>query len=178
MGFQLSHSYKVTLSVIAEETGPVTTIPPAHVMTEGEPPVDFGYMLGPQITATHTFKNAPALDILLIPGGTGNMVLEHDGNTSIEDFVASRFEQLDYLLSVCTGTLSLAKSGVLSGKRATTNKRRWADVTQAGKNITWVPSARWVEDGKVWTSSGVAAGEYSVVGVNILASHAFFRSQG
>jgi putative intracellular protease/amidase len=47
----------------------------------------------------------------------------------------------------------------LSGRRATTNKARWDWVTEFGSNITWVPSARWVEDGNVWTSSGVAAGE-------------------
>ena len=86
-------------------------------------------------------------------------MLAVQNNTWVEDFIASRFSELDYVLSVCTGAVSLAKSGVLNGKRATTNKSAWSFGTSSGTNITWVPTARWVEDGKVWTSSGVAAGE-------------------
>ncbi|KFY49017.1 hypothetical protein V495_00830 [Pseudogymnoascus sp. VKM F-4514 (FW-929)] len=156
--FEMSFYYKLTLSIISNEVGPVTTIVPPHIMVEGEPPMDVSFLLGPTITATHTFKNAPALDILFVPGGEGNVVLAQANNTWIEDFVASRYDRLDYLLSVCTGSASLAKSGVLNGKRATTNKGAWAWVTSLGTNITWVPSARWTVDGNVWTSSGVAAG--------------------
>ncbi|KFY34112.1 hypothetical protein V494_07044 [Pseudogymnoascus sp. VKM F-4513 (FW-928)] len=120
--------------------------------------MSLSYLIGPSITATHTPANAPALDILLIPGGEGNFVLAQQNDTWVEDFIASRFEKLDYLLSVCTGSVSLAKAGVLEGRRATTNKGAWEWVTGFGENVTWVPSARWTEDGKVWTSSGVAAG--------------------
>lgn len=159
---QLSWARKMTLSVIAAETGPVTAAYPAHFMVPGQPPFDFGHTLQPKITATHTFQDAPALDILLVPGGMGNMALEQANDTSVEDFVALRFNHLDYLLSVCTGAVSLAKSGVLKGRKATTNKNAWAWVTSSGEDIDWVPTARWVEDGKVWTSSGVAAGTFPV----------------
>lgn len=109
--------------------------------------------------ASHSFEDAPPLDVLLVPGGFGNVVLEQRNDTSIEDFIRRRFDQLDYLLSVCTGAMSLAKAGVLNGRRATTNKGAWGSVVRHGENITWVPTARWVEDGKVWSSSGVAAGK-------------------
>lgn len=148
----------MTLSIISKEVGPVSSIPLPHKMSEGEPLMELGFWLGPSITATHTPGNAPALDILLVPGGTGVDVRGLMNDTWVEDFIASRVDQLDYLLSVCTGAASLAKSGALSGKKATTNKSAWASVVSYGTNITWVPSARWVEDGKVWTSSGVAAG--------------------
>lgn len=138
----------------------MTTIPPTHFMKEGEPLMDLGFVLGSTITATHSYKNAPALDILLVPGGAGNRVLAQTNDSWVEDFIASRFDKLEYLLSVCTGSLSLAKSGVLNGRRATTNKKAWSEVITSGTNISWVPSARWTVDGKVWTSSGVAAGEY------------------
>lgn len=108
--------------------------------------------------ATHSFRNAPALDVLLVPGGIGNVALAQANDTAIEDFVRLRFDQLDYLLSVCTGAMSLAKAGVLNGRRATTNKSAWDSVVGSGTNVTWVPSARWVQDGKVWTSSGVSSG--------------------
>ena len=31
-------------------------------------------------------------------------------------------------------------------------------VAEHGPNVHWVQEARWVEDGKIWTSSGVTAG--------------------
>lgn len=47
---------------------------------------------------------------------------------------------------------------MLDGKKATTNKRAWAWATSTGPNTEWVPSARWVEDGNIFTSSGISAG--------------------
>ncbi|KAK3365120.1 class I glutamine amidotransferase-like protein [Lasiosphaeria ovina] len=127
-------------------------------MNEAGPIEDFGYMVHPTIVATHSFGNAPALDVLLVPGGIGNVALEQANNTSVEDFIRQRYPKLDYLVSVCTGAGSLAKAGVLEGRRATSNKGAWDWVTKQGTNVTWVPSARWVVDGNIWTSSGVSAG--------------------
>lgn len=156
---QLSQNYKITLSVIGHAVGPIGAGIPPHIMGSAGMKDTFGYVISPTISATHTFDTAPALDILFVPGGMGNYVLEQNGDTAVEDFIRSRYPALDYLVSICTGTISLAKAGVLEGKKATTNKQSWAAVTAYGSNIDWVPNARWTEDGKIWTSSGVAAGE-------------------
>ncbi|KAL1893012.1 hypothetical protein Sste5346_006693 [Sporothrix stenoceras] len=158
MIFGMSYYYNMTLATIAETPGPIPARPPLHRMAPDMPPMDLSYMINPQVVATHSFETAPKLDILLVPGGTGNVALEQNNNTKVEDFVRARFPELEYLLSVCTGAITLAKSGVLEGRRATSNKAAWAQTQTHGKNVTWVPSARWVVDGKVWTSSGVAAG--------------------
>ncbi len=118
----MSASYKITLSIVAKETGPVSAALPPHVMVPGQPPQDFGYMLQPKLVATHSFSDAPAIDVLLVPGGMGPMALEQNKDTSIEAFLRNRFDKLDYLLSVCTGSAILASSGLLDGHRATTNK--------------------------------------------------------
>ena len=47
---------------------------------------------------------------------------------------------------------------MLDGKRATTNKLAFKWVVEQGPRVTWVPEARWVEDGKLFTAGGVAAG--------------------
>lgn len=47
---------------------------------------------------------------------------------------------------------------MLDGKRATTNKMAWREITALGPRVEWVARARWVHDGKVWSSSGVSAG--------------------
>jgi len=130
-------------------------------MGEGQPLMEFNNWIAPEMTATHSINNAPDLDILFVPGGGGSGALYAMGETWIEDFIASKYKDLEYLCSVCTGSGSLALSGVLNGKKATTNKSAYRDVLSINseKNITWVPTARWVVDGNIWTSSGVAAGK-------------------
>lgn len=116
------------------------------------------HMIDAQVVATHSFTTAPPLDVLIVPGGIGEVALLENKDRAIEDFIVSRFDSTEYILSVCTGASFLARAGVLDGRRATANKAVWKTATAWGKNVSWVPSARWVEDGKVWTSSGVSAG--------------------
>jgi len=153
----LSWPFSMTLSVIAKHTGPIHSRPPIHHGPDGTP-MDMTNMIDAQIVATHTFNTAPPLDILIVPGGIGDLTLHEQNDTSIEEFITSRFNATQYVLSVCSGAGFLARAGVLEGRRATATKGTWASVTRNGKNVTWVPSARWVRDGKVWTSSGVSAG--------------------
>lgn len=102
---------------------------------------------------------------MIKPGGAGDIVRALDNDTSIERFIQKRFGQLQYLMSVCTGSTTLARAGVLRGRKATTNKGLWewgtSEAVTGGSGVEWVPSARWTVDGKVWTSSGVAAGEFN-----------------
>ncbi|KXX73710.1 Isonitrile hydratase [Madurella mycetomatis] len=153
----LSWPFSMNLSVIAKVTGPVHSRPPLHHGPDGMP-MDMSAMIDAQIVATHTFETAPPLDVLIVPGGIGDLTLTENNDTAIEEFIAARFDSTKYVLSVCTGAGFLARAGVLDGRRATATKATWARATYFGNNVTWVPSARWVQDGKVWTSSGVSAG--------------------
>ncbi|KAF8909199.1 class I glutamine amidotransferase-like protein, partial [Mucidula mucida] len=75
------------------------------------------------------------------------------------DFIKAQAPKAKYICSVCGGSAILAAAGVLSGKKATTNKAFFKMiVANAPKDINWVAKARWVTDGNVWTSSGVSAG--------------------
>ena len=49
-------------------------------------------------------------------------------------------------------------AGVLDGLQATTNKTIWKITTALGEKTHWIAKARWVDSGKVWTTSGVSAG--------------------
>jgi transcriptional regulator GlxA family with amidase domain len=153
----ISWPFSMNLSVIAKTTGPVHSRPPLHHGSDGMP-MDMTMMIDAQIVATHSFQTAPPVDVLIIPGGIGELTLVEQDDRSIEDFVVSRFDTTQYVLSVCSGAGILARAGVLDGRRATATKGSWARVTGYGKNVKWIPSARWVHDGKVWTSSGVSAG--------------------
>ncbi|KAF6807011.1 DJ-1/PfpI family protein [Colletotrichum sojae] len=150
----MSQRRDLTLSIIAHEVGPVPTrSPPSGAYPDNQPKA-----LEAHVMATHNFANAPPLDILLVPGGSGNGALERENDTTIADFIAARYQELKFLLSVCTGAKHLAISGVLDGRRATTNKASWNIVVKHGRNVSWVPTARWTQDGNIWTSSGVSAG--------------------
>ena len=63
-----------------------------------------------------------------------------------------------YVLTVCTGSALLAATGLLDGLRATSNKRAFDWAVSVNPRVRWVSRARWVVDGKYYTSSGVSAG--------------------
>jgi transcriptional regulator GlxA family with amidase domain len=95
------------------------------------------------------------LFILFIPGGTGTRELVNN-----DDFIAtlkSLAENAEFILTVCTGSILLARTGILNGRRATSNKRVFA-WTKMFPGVDWIKKARWVKDGPVYTSSGVSAG--------------------
>lgn len=95
-------------------------------------------------------------DILLVPGGMGTRQLVQ--NQPFLQIITALVEQANWVLSVCTGSALLAKTGVLNGKRATSNKLSWQWVILQSDNVHWIKQARWVVDDKFYTSSGVSAG--------------------
>jgi transcriptional regulator GlxA family with amidase domain len=102
------------------------------------------------------FADGRAYDLLLVPGGEGTR--REVGNKRLLDWLAGAAERAEIVASVCTGSALLAKAGLLDGKRATTNKLAFDWVASQGPKVDWQRSARWVEDGRFWTSSGVSAG--------------------
>jgi transcriptional regulator GlxA family with amidase domain len=111
---------------------------------------------GPEAVARHGFADTPQLDLVLVPGGFGTRAEVE--NPRLLEFLRRRAAEAEVVMSVCTGSALLARAGVLDGKRATTNKMFFAWVAEQGPNVAWVKEARWVEDGKLVTSSGVSAG--------------------
>jgi transcriptional regulator GlxA family with amidase domain len=106
-------------------------------------------------TATLESITSP-VDIFLIPGGLGTR--KEVSNSSLIEKIKAVSDQSKYVLTVCTGSALLARTGLLNHKKATSNKRAFAWVTGNGPNVQWDKTARWVVDGKFYTSSGVSAG--------------------
>ena len=103
----------MTLSIITATGCPVTPVTPAG---QGE------LFTGVQVYhPTHSVDNAPKLDVLLVPGGTGTT----DKQTKEIEFIKKRYPELKYLLTVCTGSGLAALAHVLDGGTATTNKQAW-----------------------------------------------------
>lgn len=79
-------------------------------------------------------------------------------NEDFLEFLVDISERASLVTSVCTGSVLLARAGVLDGYRATSNKRAFEWAVQQSSEVVWQRRARWVADGNSWTSSGVTAG--------------------
>jgi transcriptional regulator GlxA family with amidase domain len=118
---------------------------------------------GPSVIADYSFSTAPPLDIVMIPGGMGTR--REVNNPAFVSAFKAMAEVTPHVATICTGSAVLARTGLLDGVRATTNKHAYAWATSQGAKVVWVPEARWVEDGKYFTSSGISAGMDMALGL-------------
>ena len=105
---------------------------------------------------TEKIESASKEGILVIPGGKGTRTLVND--KSFIQVLKDTAEVSTYCLSVCTGSALIAMTGLLNNKKATSNKKAFDWVTSINPDVNWIKNARWVVDGKYYTSSGVSAG--------------------
>ncbi|KRL98886.1 ThiJ PfpI domain-containing protein [Liquorilactobacillus satsumensis DSM 16230 = JCM 12392] len=97
-----------------------------------------------------------AAGVFLLPGGPGTRKLVNE--PLFLDKIKEIAEQATSVLTVCTGSALLAKTGLLDHKQATSNKRAFKWATAQNKQVLWIKKARWVKDGNLYSSSGVSAG--------------------
>ena len=119
----------------------------------GDPVASFQ---GPQCAVDEVLSSGVEYDILVIPGGPGTAPGRK--NKELVDWIDTQCDVSEHVATICTGSLLLAATGRLDGRKATTNKLMYSEQTPSYPKVNWVPQARWVEDGKYLTSSGVSAG--------------------
>lgn len=102
----------------------------------------------------HGFADAPKIDLLVVPGGWGTRPLLEDAESL--DWIRRAAAGARQVTSVCTGSLLLAKAGLLTNRRATThwNALDFLSTLEVGKVER---ECRVVDDGII-TSAGVASG--------------------
>ncbi|MGK2867461.1 MAG: DJ-1/PfpI family protein [Mycobacterium sp.] len=106
------------------------------------------------IGATHSFDETPSPDVILIPGGF--TTVEHARDEKLLDWVRRAHESATWTASVCSGSLILAASGLLAGKRATSH---WAALPALRAfGVEPVGDERIVHQGDLVTCAGVSAG--------------------
>jgi transcriptional regulator GlxA family with amidase domain len=99
-------------------------------------------------------------DLLVIPGGgwfdrTPEGAWAQARRGAIPQAIAERHAAGTTIASVCTGALLVARSGVLEGRRATTNPGAYDDLREGGADVI---EARVVDDGDIVTAGGPACG--------------------
>ncbi|UOB19110.1 DJ-1/PfpI family protein [Abyssalbus ytuae] len=96
------------------------------------------------------------VNIFIIPGGPGTR--KEVNNKYLIEIIKQISASSKYVLTVCTGSALLAKTGLLNNRIATSNKRAFDWVITNGEKVKWIRKARWTIDDKYYTSSGVSAG--------------------
>ena len=117
----------------------------AHIRTTGDL----------EVVPHHGFADAPPIDLLLVPGGFGTRALVDDAATL--DWIRRVSATARKTTSVCTGSLLLAKAGLLEGRRATTHWGALDLLDGMGAGVAVDRERRVVDDGII-TSAGVASG--------------------
>jgi transcriptional regulator GlxA family with amidase domain len=112
---------------------------------------------GLQIVAHETFRRVRGdIDTLLIAGG--DAVENDETGIQIVRWLRSVAGRIRRIGSVCTGSMLLARAGLLNGRKATTHWKWCEFLAKKYPSIEVCPDRIYVRDGKVYTSAGVTAG--------------------
>jgi putative intracellular protease/amidase len=127
--------------------------------------------LGLAIQPTVTMADVPGdLDVLFVGGGSeGTLAVMRRADTM--NWIRDRASRAKHITSVCTGSMILAKAGLLRGKRATSH---WA-ARDVLKDFGAIPvDQRVVRDGNILTGAGVTSGmDFAIALVEMLRGRAY-----
>lgn len=107
------------------------------------------------VQVDHAFDDAPAFDVLLVPGGVVDAALACDHTRA---WLVRVTPGCEIVASVCTGAFLLAGAGVTGDAPLTTHWEDLADLRAGWPALSVVDGVRWVEHGRIISSAGIAAG--------------------
>lgn len=137
-------------------TGPfevLSRIPNATYRIYGKTAAPVRDLKGLRLTPDGALSDAPALDVLHVPGGFGQEALMED--TEVLGWIRKQAEGSGRIFSVCTGALLCGAAGLLKGRRATTH---WASFHLLPYFGAIPVNERVVIDGDWVFAAGVTAG--------------------
>ena len=106
---------------------------------------------GMKIVPDYNFENAPAPKVIVIPA-------QSRPSEAVLEWIRKSTKTTDVTMSVCTGAFVLARTGLLSGKAATTYHGAFVRFANEFPDIHLKRGARFVEDGNLATAGGLSSG--------------------
>ncbi len=103
-----------------------------------------------------SFAESPRFDLIVVPGGHGTRT-EMD-NPALIDWITLQNETTEITTGVCTGSLLLAKAGLLDNLPATTHWAAFDELLGHFPNLQLDSTQRVIDNGHIVTSAGVSAG--------------------
>lgn len=107
------------------------------------------------ITPDYGVDDAPAPDIVVIPGGSSQVLLRDERFMA---WATSAMKNAKVTLTVCTGAFVPATLGLLDGRSATTHHGAVERLRSAAPRVTVIEGKRFVDNGAIITTAGVSAG--------------------
>ncbi len=128
---------------------------PFKVVTIGRGAAMLRARAGLSVLPEASFTDAPALAVLIVPGG---VVEAEMAKPDVIAWIAAMAARCELVASVCTGALLLAQAGLLDGKDATTHRDDLAQLRALFPRVNVHAERRWIDQGDVVTSGGISAG--------------------
>jgi len=101
--------------------------------------------------------NAPAPDVLIVPGGVGaRQVMSRQPD--VMEWIAHEALSAQIVASVCTGALILGKLGLLNDQAVTTHHTCIKELEAISPDALVLPDERFTDNGKIVTAGGISAG--------------------
>src|SRR6202790_5011098 len=106
---------------------------------------------GMKIIPDYTLANPPPPKGVVIPA-------QSEPSAAVLEWIRKSTKNTDVTMSVCTGAFVLAKTGLLSGKAATTFHAAFGPFAMQFPDIHLKRGARFVEDGNLASAGGLSSG--------------------
>ena len=127
-----------------------------NVFTVADTPASIRARNGLVVVPDHMLESCPTPHLLIVPGGAGTRRLFHQ--PAVLDWLRAKAQSAELVMSVCTGSLVLAKIGLLDGLRATTHHENFDELRGLAPRTEVVETDRFVDNGKILTAAGISAG--------------------
>jgi transcriptional regulator GlxA family with amidase domain len=110
---------------------------------------------GQPLIPKYNFSNHPPIDIFVIPAGRDLDLAPDQIETQ---WMKKISESCKYILTICCGSIELAKAGLLGNRAATTHHAYLDQLKKYSPNSKVIADRKWVEDGNIISSGGMCSG--------------------
>jgi transcriptional regulator GlxA family with amidase domain len=124
---------------------------PFHLYTVSESTSPIHTSGGMKIVPDYNLENAPAPKVIVIPA-------QSRPSEATLEWIRRSTKSTDVTMSVCTGAFVLARTGLLSGKAATTFHGAFVRFANEFPDVHLKRGARFVEDGNLASAGGLSSG--------------------